>query len=184
MVKYRREWDVATQAWKQVKILQKGDVRKKWDIKTKTWDYEIIGDENWKPKYKHITKKMLEQRQSKDWLPDVVTFDTVSDHKEHLKDEFETYNDENDFQKLISLKKYAYYVIVELAFFHFYKYYPLKEVYYYKGKLSDLFEENPQLDRLKYRKTIDLPKSIKKVSNNDFGLITYWVFKDAIVFKN
>jgi len=185
MVKYRQEWDYLTNRWKQVKIPEKGDLRKKWDIKSKTWDYEIIGDENWKPnKITHVTKKMLEQKPSKEWISDVVTFDTVSDHKEYLKDEFENYKNENDFKKLISLKRYAYYVIVELCFFHFYKNYPLKEVYYYNGKLTELFEEKPSLDRLKYRKTIDLPENIKKISNNDYGLITYWVFKDAIVFKN
>jgi len=50
--------------------------------------------------------------------------------------------------------------------------------------LSKLFEDKPNLDRLKYRKSIKIPDSLKKVSNNEYGLITYWVFKDAIIFKN
>lgn len=183
MVKYKQVWD-PIYGYRQVRILQKGDVRKKWIAKSKTWDYEIIGDENWKPKIEFVSKKMLEQKLSNDWIPDVVTFDEVSKYKNLLKKEFEDYIDENKFQKLISLKKYAYYEIIELAFFYFYKSYPLKEVYYYKNKLSELFVNKPSLDRLKYRKTIELPESIKRISNNDYGLITYWVFKDAIVFKN
>ena len=185
MTKYRQVWDPYTNQMKQVKILQKGDVRKKWLAKSKTWDYEIIGDENWKPKkVEFVTKKILEQKLSTKWIPELETFEETSKHKENYKNDFENYQEQNNIKKLISLKHYAYFVIVELSFFYFFKKYPLKEIYYYSGKLSDLFENNSTLDRLKYRKSIDLPESIKKVSNNEYGLITYWVFKDAIVFKN
>ena len=185
MLVIKREWNNRLGGWVERKVLKKGDVRKTWSATNKTWDYEIIGDEKWKPKTpKFISKKMLEQKKSTDWITDVITFDEITYYKNHLKKDFENYEDLNDFKRLISLKNYSYYVITELSFFHFYKEYPLKEVYFFEGKLSKLFEDKPNLDRLKYRKSIKIPDSLKKVSNNEYGLITYWVFKDAIVFKN
>jgi len=180
MVK-NRQWD----GFNWVNKPKKGSVRKVYVPSSKSWDYEIIGDEKWKPKTpKYFTKKMLEQQLSKNWITSLNTFKEISIHKDNLKDEFENYQNLNDIKKLLTLKKYSYYVVTEMCFFHFYKEYPLKEIYYFAGKLSKLFDDNPNLDRLKYRKHIKIPKSIEKISVTDYGLITYWVFKDVIVFKN
>lgn len=165
---------------------KKGYVKKVWNSKRKYWDYEIVGDEKWKPKGEYITKKMLEQQEHSEWFLDdsLASFDEMSELKKEYKNKFEDYENLNDFKKHLNLKRYSQLVAIEMIFFHFFKEYPLKNVLYCKDKLKDIYESTPSLDRLKYRKNIKIPEKIQEVSGIEFGVVNFWIFKDSIIFKN
>ena len=161
-------------------------VEKKWDPDNKTWDYNLINDPNWKPKTVFVTKKMLEQDYYDTWFndDDLLSFDDISELKKKSKKDFENYDIKNNLKRHISLKRYAYFISVETSFFYFFYKYKTKNIYYYNNDLDNLYKSNPSLNRLKYRTSIEIPDSIKKVSGDDYLLVNYWVFKDIVIFKN
>jgi signal peptidase I len=167
---------------------KKGDVIKVWDPDKKYWDYEIIGDEKWKPseKYAHITKKMLEQDDYKEWFNenDLSTLEKIQKYKDEIKKEYYNYSNINDLKKHVYMKRYAMLELIENYFFYFIKKYPKKNIYRCNKITAELYVEKPSLERLKYRKEIEVPKEISEISGEHFNIVNYWIFKNAIIFRN
>lgn len=161
-------------------------VKKIWNPKRRLWNYEVVDKETWKPNLETLSRKELEQRLSKDVFSDeqIVSLEEVTKWKDEAKSKYDDYENINDFKRHIYLKRYSHFVAIELLFFHFIKLYPLKEIFYCIEKLEDIFNDEPTLDRLRYRKRIELPDSIEKISSVDYGIVNFWVFEDSVIFKN
>lgn len=161
-----------------------GGITKKWNSKDRCWDYEI---DDWvAPEPKIVTKNMLEDENHDEWFKDeyLMNFDEIKEIKNKLKKEYEDYKEKNELKIKINLKKYSNIILIREIFFYFFKEYPSKNILYCNEKLRKIYLEKPSIERLKYRKKIEIPDKLKELSGNSFGIINFWIFKDVIIFKN
>jgi len=180
-------WDVTTRSWKKKEPKpKKGDAVKKYNDEEKSWDYEILGEEDWKPNWKYMSKKPMEQDSLSIWfnIEDLSTLEDIQNYKDKIKKDFYSYDKINNLKKHMILKRYATAELIENYFYYFIKKYPKKNIYKCNKILDELYVEKPTLERLKYRRHIDVDTNVSKLSSDEFNIVTYWVMKDSIVFRN
>jgi len=130
-----------------------------------------------------MNRRELENEQIENWfdLSDLLTYDDIIVLKKDVKKKFDNYQLYNKLKRHIHIKNYAYMVAIEIFFFHFQHKYPSKNIYFLK---NNLFDNNSELNNLKYRIIIELPVSIEKSSGIDYGIVNYWIVRNSIIFKN
>lgn len=169
-------WDAKSGKWVPIKKPKKGDVVK---IGTKnTSDYEIVGDEKWKPSnFKFITKKMIEQDDMSEWFG-VDDLTTLTDIQKDVTDlEKKDYNELNDLKLFLNKKKIDRLKEIEMTFFFFFRKYPKKDIFFLKRDELFIYNDKPELERLSYKKEIIM-------DNDEKEDVVYWIFKDSIIFKS
>jgi len=163
-------------------IYNNKNIYKKYDPKYKTWDYHIPG---WKLKdYKIHSKESILDETYNDWFDDDSLYSKEIINK--LKKEY-NYKKEFSSNKLknkLFIKDYALFSALDIIFYYLELEFKDKDIYYIKDNYSYIYTKNPILKRLRNKKTINLPNKIEEITNIQFGIINYWVFKDAVVFKN
>lgn len=176
-----RDWNY-TNKYKN-KNKNKDYIIKTWDSKSKSWDYDIPG---WKPKeYDIPTKDTLLNESYKNWFNDDELQDIkdIIRHKKEITKKINRY-DNNKLKLKIYKNQYVFYSALEMIIYDLSLSFNNKDIYFISEKLSNVYNRKPSLERLKYKKTVKISDDIKKISKIDFGIINYWIFEDAIVFKN
>lgn len=172
-----------TKNWKHTNKYKNNNIIKKWDPKSKTWDYEIPG---WKlKKYDIPTKETLLNESYKNWFnkEELEDINEIIEKKEISIKKLNYYKN-NKLKKKIYTNQYVFYSALEIIIYDLSLSFKDKDIYFLSEKLQNIYNKKPSLERLKYKKETNISDEIKKISKIDFGIINYWIFKDAIIFKN